>query len=84
MIRSMSTHVENGIAGLGRHLEKRVKKATHESQSKFCFAFSRDLIPSNADQECVATALKICCSAAPGRILHDYGLYECSLHECDY
>ena len=36
------------------------EEASHESQSKLCFAFSLDPIPSNTGQECVATTLKIC------------------------
>ena len=35
------------------------EEATHETQSMFCFAFSLDLIPSSARQECVATELLV-------------------------
>ena len=41
-------------------LGKPGEEAAHESQSIFRFAFSLDLIPSNARQECVATVLTIC------------------------
>ena len=34
------------------------EEMAHESQSKFCFAFSLDPVPSNTDQECVVTVLR--------------------------
>ena len=40
--------------------EELCEEASHESQSKVCFVFGLNPVPSNTGQDCVTTALKIC------------------------
>ena len=40
--------------------EEPCEEASHESQSKVCFVFGLNPVPSNTGQDCVTIALKIC------------------------